>query len=210
MPHAVPTSRSDARSSLLLDVAARLYLERGYEGLSLEEIIEQAGGSPRTVHEIYGGREGIFIASISRLCEELITPLEELTNPEDSLESNLLRLGQHISELSLNPKTLGLHKLMIAEAVRFPELSQTIYHTGRGRGIEAVETVIEQNRHRLNDPFKDTSSLWLAEMFFCIVINETEIQALIGLDRREHKSENENSMVSGAVTLFIKGLFNEG
>lgn len=210
MPDAVPTSKSDARSSLLLDVAAKLYLERGYEGLSLDEIIEQAGGSQRNVHETYGGREGIFIASISRLCRELITPLEELINPDDPPESNFMRLGNHISDLSLNTKTLALHKLMIAEAVRFPELSQTIYHTGRGRGIEAVEKIIEQNRHRLNDSFKETSSLSLAEMFFCIVINETEVQALIGLDRRERRTGKNNNMVINAVTLFINGLFKKG
>lgn len=210
MTYTVSSSKSDVRSSSLLEVAAKLYLERGYDGLSLEEIIEQAGGSQRNVHETYGGREGIFVASISRLCKELITPLEKLTNPEDPAEKNLMRLGKHISELSLNPKTIALHRLMIAEAVRLPQLSQTIYHTGRGRGIEAVETIIEQNRHRLNDPFNDTSSLSLAEMFFCIVINETEIQALIGLDRREDISEYKNNVVSCAVTLFIKGLFKKG
>lgn len=204
-----PISQSDARRSLLLDVAAELYLERGYEGLSLDEIIERAGGSRRNVDEVFGGREGIFIASISRLCNELINPLENLIIPDDTPESNLMRLGEHISELSRDTKTLALHRLMIAEAVRFPELSQTIYYSGRGRGVEAVQTIIEQSRDRLKDPFTKISSLSLAEMFFCLVINETEVQALIGLNSQRQKSDDINDMVRCAVILFIDGLFRK-
>ncbi|KQO75936.1 TetR/AcrR family transcriptional regulator [Rhizobium sp. Leaf262] len=209
MSQAEPISKCDARRSFLLDVAAELYLERGYDGLELDEIIERAGGSRRNVDDVFGGREGIFIASISRLCSELINPLEGVVVPHDTPESNLMRLGEHISELSRDTKTLALHRLMIAEAVRFPELSQTIYHFGRGRGVGAVEAIIEQNRNRLNEPFQKISSLSLAEMFFCLIINETEVQALIRVNREAQKSDNIDEMVRSAVTLFIKGTFQK-
>lgn len=210
MSQAEPISKCDDRRSFLLDVAAELYLERGYDGLDLDEIIEKADGSRRYVDDVFGGREGIFIASISRLCSELIDPLEGVVVPHDTPESNLMRLGEHISELSRDTKTLALHRLMIAEAVRFPELSQTIYHSGRGRGVAAVAAIIEQNRNRLNASFQRISSLSLAEMFFCLVINETEVQALICVNNEGHKSDNINEMARSAVTLFVNGTFRMG
>ena len=49
-------SRGEVRNSRLQKVAADLFLKRGYEGVSIDRIVEVAGGSKSTVYSEFGGK----------------------------------------------------------------------------------------------------------------------------------------------------------
>ena len=72
-------SRGEARNSKLQKVAAELFLKRGYEGVTIDKIVELAGGSKSTVYSEFGGKCGLFISSIENLCRRRINPLQRLT-----------------------------------------------------------------------------------------------------------------------------------
>ena len=49
-------SRGEVRNSKLQKVAADLFLKRGYEGVTIDKIVELAGGSKSTVYSEFGGK----------------------------------------------------------------------------------------------------------------------------------------------------------
>jgi len=57
-------SRGEARNSKLQKVAAGLFLKRGYEGVSIDRIVELAGGSKSTIYSEFGGKCGQRIRSV--------------------------------------------------------------------------------------------------------------------------------------------------
>lgn len=58
------------REQQLLDVAEDLFTERGYEGVTLEEIARTAGVSRPIVYQHHGSKDGIFIACVRRAREQ--------------------------------------------------------------------------------------------------------------------------------------------
>ena len=55
------------------DVSRRFFAERGYKGISIEEIAAQAGMSKLVVYEHFGGKEGLYAVVVDREVERLTT-----------------------------------------------------------------------------------------------------------------------------------------
>jgi AcrR family transcriptional regulator len=203
------TPKGEARLNAMLDIATQLFLEKGYEALSIDEIISRAGGSRRNIYGPFGGKEGLFQACILRLCEQLTGPIYDPGIDNSTLESHLHSLGLMFAEISLDARTLELHRLMVAEGKRFPQLAQKIYQSGRKRGADIVAPLIESQRHRLAASLTDATSYDLAEMFVSLVINETQLHALIDLDHLSAYQKATRLRVKSAVQLFINGVLRE-
>src|SRR6201986_1801194 len=92
-------SRGEVRNSKLQKVAAELFLRRGYEGVSIDKIVEVAGGSKSTVYSEFGGKCGLFIRSIETLCREANEPLANIDYSGLNLEQSLEKLSFHILKL---------------------------------------------------------------------------------------------------------------
>src|ERR1700730_19027063 len=92
-------SRGEVRNSKLQKVAADLFLNRGYDGVSIDKIVELAGGSKSTVYSEFGGKCGLFISSIETLCRELNEGLAKIDYTGLNLEQSLKKLAFHILKL---------------------------------------------------------------------------------------------------------------
>src|SRR5258708_10539808 len=92
-------SRVEFRNGKLQKVAADLFLKRGYEGVTIDKIVELAGGSKSTVYSKFGGKCGLFISSIENLCREANEPLTKIDYTGLNLEQSLETLSFQILKL---------------------------------------------------------------------------------------------------------------
>jgi AcrR family transcriptional regulator len=106
-------SRGEIRNSKLQKVAADLFLKRGYDGVSIDKIVELAGGSKSTVYSEFGGKCGLFIRSIENLCREANKPLAEIDYAGLNLEASLKKLSFQILKLITAKRSVELHRLAI-------------------------------------------------------------------------------------------------
>ncbi len=67
------------REREMLDVAGRLFAERGYHAVSMDEIAHAAGVSKPMVYAYFGSKEGLFLACVERATGRLIATLQEVT-----------------------------------------------------------------------------------------------------------------------------------
>lgn len=65
------TERGRQRRRAMLDAATQAFLEHGFEGTTLDMVIERAGGSRGTLYSSFGGKEGLFAAVIAHMIEEI-------------------------------------------------------------------------------------------------------------------------------------------
>jgi len=49
-----------------------MFLDRGYEAMSLDTLIARAGGSRRNIYDRFGGKEGLFIEVVNQLCANFL------------------------------------------------------------------------------------------------------------------------------------------
>lgn len=200
------TAKGAQRLRDLTDVAAELFLERGFESVAVGDVIARVGGSRRNVYSHFGGKEGLFIEVVKQLCAELAKPLEELNIAEDEVRDGLSSFGRQLLQTVLQPRTLELHRLMVAEGKRFPELAQAILHAGHLKGTEILTTWVKVHQgNRTNALRTDLPARTLAQQFVNLVVMDAQLRALVGLDPLPLPADQLDAIVNDAVSTFLHG-----
>jgi AcrR family transcriptional regulator len=142
-------SRGEIRNHKLQKVAANLFLKHGYDGVTIDRIVEMAGGSKSTVYSEFGGKCGLFIKSIEALCRESNESLAQIDYDGLDLEQSLKKLAFHILKLITSKRSVELHRLAIAEAGECPEVGEAWYTHGPARTASFIMAVLERHRSEL-------------------------------------------------------------
>jgi AcrR family transcriptional regulator len=138
-------SRGEVRNGKLQKVAADLFLKRGYEGVTIDKIVEMAGGSKSTVYSEFGGKCGLFISSIENQCRKSTEPLTKLDYTGLNLEASLKKLSFHILKFVTAKRSVELHRLAIGEAANCPEVGEAWYTYGPARTASIIQSVLERH-----------------------------------------------------------------
>jgi AcrR family transcriptional regulator len=142
-------SRGELRNNKLQKVAANLFLKHGYDGVTIDRIVETAGGSKSTVYSEFGGKCGLFIKSIENLCRESNESLAQIDYEGLDLEQSLKKLGFQILKLITSKRSVELHRLAIGEAMNCPEVGEAWYTHGPARTASFIMAVLERHRGEL-------------------------------------------------------------
>ena len=142
-------SRGEVRNGKLQKVAANLFLKRGYEGVTIDNIVELAGGSKSTIYSEFGGKCGLFISSIENLCRQSNEPLAKIDYTGLNLEESLKKLSFHILKIITAKRSVELHRLAIGEALNCPEVGEAWYMHGPARTASFIRSVLESHRDEL-------------------------------------------------------------
>ena len=126
-------ARGERRREAMLSAAQAVFLEHGYTGASLEEVIQRVGGSKASLYSYFGSKEGLFEQMVANGCERFLRNVAIPTAIEGDLESTLRAFGLRFFKLFTEPNGVRLMRAIIAEATRFPTLAQQFYDNGPKR-----------------------------------------------------------------------------
>jgi AcrR family transcriptional regulator len=175
----------------ILDAAQRVFLKRGYQSASLDEIAQTAPASKPTIYAHFPGKEALFEAVVARVIEGL-TDFEGFAPKGRSVQDKLASLGAEVVERFID-ETIGITRATIAEADRFPALSRQVHEHGRDRAAAAVSHVLNDATHTLSrgakGPFGSKRSVSTAQIFMDLILLPMIMRALMGEGVRELRSE---------------------
>ncbi|AVR66622.1 MULTISPECIES: TetR/AcrR family transcriptional regulator [Pseudomonas aeruginosa group] len=124
------TERGRQRRRAMLDAATQAFLEHGFEGTTLDMVIERAGGSRGTLYSSFGGKEGLFAAVIAHMIEEIFDDSADQPRPAATVRATLEHFGRRFLTSLLDPRCQSLYRLVVAESPRFPAIGKTFYEQG--------------------------------------------------------------------------------
>ena len=125
----------DAR---ILDAARSLFLERGLEGTSVDEIASLARAGKPTIYARFPNKETLFTAVVSGTIFASIEHFETDAPTGASVAKRLESVGVSILKWVLESETIGMIRLAIAEARRFPDLASRVNQMARERAEGAL------------------------------------------------------------------------
>src|SRR5580692_4288599 len=127
---------AEARDVRLLEVATKLFMERGFDGTSIDAVAEAAGVSKPTVYARYHDKRDLFAAVLRRRIRDWLAPLSAAaeaqaaeTEPK-SIKTTLHELSRHMVAYTLAPEVGALQRIISAQAVQFPELAKLANEEG--------------------------------------------------------------------------------
>jgi TetR/AcrR family transcriptional regulator, mexJK operon transcriptional repressor len=196
--------RLDAR---LLEVATRLFMERGYEGTSIDAVAEAAGASKPTLYARYRDKRDLFAAVLRGRIRRWLAPIAAAAEAQasatctENIEATLHELSRQMLTHVLAAECAALQRILAAQAVRFPELATLANEEGWLRAVRGVAVLLRQFQARGEIAVGDPELT--ASLFLNLVLGESRRMNLYGLDMDPNAAERERE---AAVTLFLKGV----
>lgn len=145
-----PTA-SDCRSRLV-QAATETFIAEGYR-VCVDRIAAQAGVAKQTLYNHFPSKADLFAEVTRQATAEYMIALSE---DGEGLRECLRRFGVRYRERLLSPVGLGLYRMLVAEAPRFPELAATFYEAGPRSTMERLRALLleamERGDLRREDP----------------------------------------------------------
>ena len=196
-------TRAEAQRRLgnMLETAMRLFLDRGYEAATVEEIAKTAGVAKRFIYARYDDKSELFGAAIEHAFMGKFEGVLRGFEPSwRGAEGDLYELGQKLVEIAIQPEPVALHRLFISSAPLFPHLARRFVERNRERALKEIERVFKFYADRGEIAFPHPQLV--IEQFFISVVGIPQRLALLGL--REGPEEQEQRLRI-AVRLFVRG-----
>jgi TetR/AcrR family transcriptional regulator, mexJK operon transcriptional repressor len=192
---------AERRHRALLATATRLFMERGWGGVSIDEISRQSGVAKRFIYGRYPDKAALFVGAIMRFRENLMGEMQALGPLPDDADEGLVAFGRRLLDLALRPDALAMHRLFIAEAIRFPQLAQLLRERFRGRGVGEIVEVLSRYAERGALRLGDDPEFMAEQFFFATIGLPQRIALLAGRE----PPETEERRLRAAVRLFLDG-----
>lgn len=157
-----PSAKRDA----ILEAAVALFLEVGYAATSINTLITRVGGSKATVYAHFENKEKLFEAVVGEVLGEVSAAMNSIDLAGLGLREGLEYVGRHLLHLVTSRRHIGLARLVIAEAQRFPEVGRIYYDHGPALAYKGLRAFLAE--HSGEDGFKvadeDEAAAWFASM----------------------------------------------
>src|SRR5215469_4855726 len=122
-----PQTRPDEETrAILLEAARKEFVASGFAASSMESVARRAGVSTKTLYRLIPNKAALFEAMVTDRMEQFASGVRfrACNGNEGALRAALMVCG----ELILDPETIALQRMILADSDKFPEIAQTFYN----------------------------------------------------------------------------------
>jgi AcrR family transcriptional regulator len=190
----------------ILDAARKVFLERGFEGASIEEIAAAARSGKPTIYARFANKEALFAAVIMRNVADAYERLGSNVPAGATIEDRLANIAATILDWALTGNTIDLMRATISAARRFPDLAGNVHRMARQRGAEKVGHLLSEAIHtdalEKLPAFAPERVATTARFFMDVVVFPILIRRLFGENLESLRAEI-GSYVARSVAFFL-------
>lgn len=150
----IATPRRDLKRDTILSIALQVFLEEGYAAASMSTIAARVGGSKGTLYNYFRSKAELFVAVIQNQCEIHQNQIFDFAEPD--IRKFLTELARRFVRMLLSDEVITIHRIVVAEATRFPEIGEALYEAGPKRGklrlIAYLKQAMADGRLKQADP----------------------------------------------------------
>lgn len=194
------------RDGRVMEVAASLFLDRGFDLASMDSLAELAGVSKATLYSRFGDKRLIFITVIRHEISCWLAPLSAIVeevmagDATVAVKATLIEIGRHMTQRSLEPRVVALSRVISMQASVFPELAQLAHEEGWLRAVAAVARLLGQfaSRGQITVPDAEIA----ADLLLNLILGRSTRQAAYGM---KLDAEAMEQRLQAAVEMFLYG-----
>lgn len=190
--------RGERRRVELVDVAEKMFLERGFAETTMQMIAEAAGASKETLYRHFESKELLFAEIVGRKARQISGP--PMTRG-GAAETVLTELGTNLLRAIVTGQASFLFKTVVAETVRTPELGDLFYERGPGLTVERLTQYLtdasERGELHCDDPAV------AARLFLGAVVSQFHLRRLVQSNWKTPTTGEINRHIKAAVSMFL-------
>ena len=193
--------RRHERREAILDVAQQSFLEQGYDGTTMSAIAAALGGSKGTLWSYFASKDLLFAAVLDRATEQFRKGLATALDFSSPIKIALGEFCRQFLRTLTLPEAAALHRLVVGETQRFPEVGRIFFERGPGRTrkllADYLGAAMERGQLRRDDPVA------AAEQLTGLCLGGCHMQLLLGLIGKAGPAEIEAD-VRRALAVFMR------
>ena len=143
MTDAPSPTRWTEKHRAIADAATTLFLRKGYQGTSMDDIAAEAAVSKQTVYKHFSDKDQLFaeiVLATTDRAEGLVRMVGAALATTTDLRRDLGDLARQFLVVLMRPEVLRLRRLVITTADQFPEIARSWYESGFERALGTLAT----------------------------------------------------------------------
>lgn len=186
----------------VLAAAKRIFMDEGYGSASMDAIAREANVSKATLYAYYPSKEALFAACVAGECSKHRATFEAIEAEHLPIDQALFRVGLQFMRFLLRPEVLAVHRVVVGESGRFPELGRAFYESGpcliQSRTAEFLQGASERGELAVPDP------AMAAELFLSMIKGGVHLRGTLAVARKLDMAELDR-FIAEAVRVFVAG-----
>lgn len=176
--------KTEEKRQKIIEIASSLFLESGFEGISMSEISARVGGSKATLYNYFSSKEEIFLAVMMTNAQKLAAKAYSVLDDAIDLKEKLNRFGYEYLCFILSQEMIDMKRTVIAQADKL-DIGSHVYECGFKMAWGRVATTIENG---MKAKLVKKSDPWMAAMQLKALL-EADIytKRLLNVDKRLNK-----------------------
>lgn len=200
-PGKVPEALDTAKRQQLMEGARRAFLEHGFDGASIGDIVRAAGISKGTLYAYFPSKEKLFetlVIEDRRKHSEAICVKDDAG---DDVPAVLAQLGRNLLDMLSQPDTVAFVRVVIGASAKFPEIGRAFYEAGPAQGIARLSSYLQRMADKgileISDPER------AARHYMDLCKSGIHVRMLLGYAGPPSAEEIERN-VESAIEVFLK------
>ncbi len=190
----------NAKRQQIMDGARRVFLQDGFDGASIGDIVRAAGVSKGTLYVYFPSKDSLFEALVTEDRRKQAEVLFTLDENDRDVAHVLRRLGQTFLDMLLAPASLDFFRIVVGAAAKFPGIGKAFFDAGPRYGTTRLGSCLErmsaQGLLRVDDP------QLAARQFLDMCKTGIHLRLLLG-DREPPAPEEVERNLNSAVKVFL-------
>jgi AcrR family transcriptional regulator len=134
-----PQARPDEETrAMLLEAARKEFVASGFAASSMESVARRAGVSTKTLYRLIPNKAALFEAMVTDRMEQFASGVRFRACNGNDIEGALRAALMVCGELILDPETIALQRMILADSDKFPEIAQTFYNIATQRTLATL------------------------------------------------------------------------
>ena len=187
------------KRAAILDAAKEMFIELGFNGVSMDGIAARAGVSKLTVYSHFGDKDTLFAQAIQAKCVEMMPDALFITDSEGPLHDQLLGIGHAFFALISSDAAIATQRMMLTPDTD-DRIRQMFWQAGPQRTEDALAEFLGARAAR----GELAIDLHLAaRQFFCLIKGELHTHMMCGLCQIPERHDAD-AHIAASVDFFLR------
>lgn len=171
-----PLADAERYRERILDATTAVFLEEGFERASTNEIARRAQTSKQTLYTLFPTKADLFAGVMSAQMEHIFAKNQYYIESGKAPRQALMETGCMVLRMFSSPEFLALHRILVAEVYKFPDLARRLWHECAEHGYGLFADYLRSRR--IGGPNYNKS----AAKFISFVLGDFVLNAMLNPD----------------------------
>lgn len=167
-----------AKREAILDASKKLFVQLGFDAVSMDQIAAEAGVSKLTVYSHFGDKETLFAAAVESHCANGMPSSLFEDRPETPVRERLMEIATAFYSMISSPEAIAGHRILCSPQLANSHLPQLFWESGPRRVQDGFAALLDARVAAGELDIPDTALA--SSQFFTLLKGEPHARLVFG------------------------------